>query len=344
MTVSTPEHISALATRLQNEVSSVVGEIDSITMQVKLLSFNARIEAARAGEAGLSFSVVAREMGDLAESTRRTTQKISTQTGALAADLAQISKELATSVRGTRLADLAHTNIELIDRNLYERSCDCRWWATDAAVVGVLEAPTPESRAHARERLSVILSAYTVYFDIVVADLDGNIVANGRSDLGGSIGTHQGHAAWFKSALNTGSGNEFGFESVHRSSLVRGERVLVYSCKVCQGGNADAKPLGVLGVIFKWDSLAQTIVEATPIEAADRDRTVVAILDEQGHVLAISPPRASLTLDQRAVLEPDKNSLETKVGGRPALVAHARSPGYETYRTGWHSVIVTFRA
>ena len=27
------------------------------------------------------------------------------------------------------------TNIDLIDRNLYERSCDVRWWATDSSVV-----------------------------------------------------------------------------------------------------------------------------------------------------------------------------------------------------------------
>ena len=37
--------------------------------------------------------------------------------------------------RGQRLTDLAHHMIEIIDRNLYERSCDVRWWATDAALV-----------------------------------------------------------------------------------------------------------------------------------------------------------------------------------------------------------------
>jgi hypothetical protein len=342
MAVSTPEHISALATRLHTEISSIVSEIDNINSQVKLLALNALIEAARAGQTGVSFAVVAREMGDLAESTKRTTQKISTKTGALAGELVQISKELATSVRGTRLADLAHTNIELIDRNLYERSCDCRWWATDAAVVKVLEDKTPPNQSYAHERLSVILNAYTVYFDIVVADLAGTVVVNGRSDLGQSIGTNHSTSTWFTSALHTASGNEFGFESVHKSSLVCGERVLIYSCKVCKGGNANAEPIGVLGVIFKWDSLAQTIVASTPIEEAERSRTVVCILDERAHILAISPERTSLVIDNRTILAPDKNSLETRIGGKNALVAHARSPGYETYKTGWHSVIATF--
>ena len=37
--------------------------------------------------------------------------------------------------RGERMVDLALNAVELIDRNLYERTCDVRWWATDSAVV-----------------------------------------------------------------------------------------------------------------------------------------------------------------------------------------------------------------
>ena len=36
-----------------------------------------------------------------------------------------------------------------MDRNLYERSCDVRWWATDAAVVDAIASsdyPTPARR------------------------------------------------------------------------------------------------------------------------------------------------------------------------------------------------------
>ena len=44
------------------------------------------------------------------------------------------SSILSNQVRGTRLSDLALNNIDLIDRNLYERSCDVRWWATDSSI------------------------------------------------------------------------------------------------------------------------------------------------------------------------------------------------------------------
>ena len=50
-------------------VKQETGTIDSISSQTNLLALNASIEAARAGEFGKGFSVVAKEVGDLATSS-----------------------------------------------------------------------------------------------------------------------------------------------------------------------------------------------------------------------------------------------------------------------------------
>jgi hypothetical protein len=47
--------------------------------------------------------------------------------------------------------------------------------------------------------------------------------------------------------------------------------------------------------------------------------------------------------DRTTLFATAKTSLVTSADSRAALVAHARSPGYETYRTGWHSLIIEFR-
>lgn len=341
---ATPERISELAETLLARIRGSIKEIAEINLQTRILSFNAQIEAGRAGEAGRSFAVVAQEMSDLSTRTQQASVKLEQESEVVVLELADISRQLATEVRGTRLCDLAHTNIDLIDRNLYERSCDCRWWATDAAMVAALEQPGEATVAHASARLGVILKAYTVYFDIVLANLDGLIVANGRPAENPSVGTEHKETAWFQSALATASGDEFGFQSVHPSPLVGGKRVLVYSCKVCRGGDAKAEALGVLGVVFNWDGLAQKIMHETPIEEAQRAATRVCVVDDAGTVLADSHDRilgTPLEFPERDRLFAQKKGTATvKLGGETTLVAHAQSPGFETYRTGWHSLIL----
>lgn len=341
---STPERISQLSHDLAKCIAASGSEIEQINLQTRLLSFNAQIEAARAGPAGVAFAVVGQEIVSLSHRTAEAASKLRSESQGLVSELTAISRSLSSDVRGTRLADLALVNIDVIDRNLYERSCDCRWWATDAAVVDALAQPSPQSAGFASSRLAIILKAYTVYFDIVLADLDGNIIANGRPEKYRSTGSRHADAKWFRTALACATGDEFGFQSAHRSPLAGNERVLVYSCKVCRGGQANAEPLGVLGVVFRWDALADAIVRNTPVDAADRIRTRACIVDADGLILADSAGRAleqKLELpDQKQLFALAKAHREIQLGGRPTLVGLARSPGFETYATGWNSVIL----
>ncbi len=259
-------------------------------------------------------------------------------------ELTNISQSLATNVRGTRLADLALTNIDLIDRNLYERSCDCRWWATDSSLVDALTQNTTGALEQASKRMGVILRAYTVYFDLVLADINGKIVANGRPDVYRSVGTNQSKSEWFTSAMNTRNGDEFGFNRLHESSLVKGERVLIYSAGVREQGDTNGKLIGALGIIFRWDALAQTIVENVPLSEAEKQQTRACIIDSNGLILADSwnrQLRDTLRFNGlNELMQRDKHFATLNVSDRNHCVAHARSKGFETYATGWHSIMM----
>lgn len=52
-------------------------------------------------------------------------------------ELREAGARMIGETRGERLVDLARNVIDIIGRNPYERSCDVRWWATDAARVAV---------------------------------------------------------------------------------------------------------------------------------------------------------------------------------------------------------------
>ena len=121
--------IGGLTQTMSRQLDSAFAEIQQINLRTRLLSINAQIEAARAGEAGATFGVVAGEMASLAQCTTESARRLDLDTRNSINSMIQTIQTLGSEIRGTRLSDLAMTNIDLIDRNLYERSCDVRWWA-----------------------------------------------------------------------------------------------------------------------------------------------------------------------------------------------------------------------
>ena len=336
--------ILGLVRELTLTMDNTIGEINDVNRRTKMLALNAQIEAARAGQHGAAFGVVAHEMQNLAAITGEAANQMATQTHQRIQSLVGL---IGSKVRGMRLSDLALTNIDLIDRNLFERTCDVRWWATDASVVDALANPVNSRRDHASGRLGTILNSYTVYFDLVLCDRDGRIIANGRPDQYRSAGKSMGREAWFQDALVTQSGDEYVFESAHRSSLVDDQPVLIYSAAVREGGRVDGKPLGVLGILFDWEGLAQTIVKQTPIAEDEKPNSRCLIADAEGNVLADSSGRqleshlpASVQKVFEELREQPKGFADVNIDAVPHCVAYARAPGYETYSTGWNSFIL----
>jgi hypothetical protein len=317
-------------------VRSAIAEIRDINENVKLLTLNARIEAARAGDAGAAFGVVAEEMQSLSSKTASVADGMESSTAPIK-DLVNI---IGDNARGTRLSDIALTNIDLVDRNLYERTCDVRWWATDSALVNALTTRNESDAQYASARMEVILTAYTVYVDLLLCDTSGTIIANGKPDRFKTVGRSEKDSDWFRQAIALRTGDEFTCQGPFRCSLVNGQSSLIYATAVRGEGKANERPIGVLAVIFNWSSLSQAILDSGSWDNSSRRMFV----NESGQVLAASknvPSDYSFPARKYPDLwGMDKGYCIEKVDGNSVCIAQAKSPGFETYATGWRSVII----
>lgn len=339
-----PERITTLTVQLSDNLDKVIRDIEQINLQSNILSINAKIESARAGKAGAAFSVVASEMGNLSQAITVLVEALERESSNDFKEIARINEHISTSYRGTRLSDLALTNIDLIDRNLYERSCDVRWWATDNSMVDALTQKTPQAISTACERISVILDSYTVYFDLVLCNCEGEVIANGRKNQYQSIGKNVADTKWFNDAMACASSQAYAWETVHRSPLVDNELALVYTTAVRDQGSENGQIIGALGIVFRYEDLAQTILENVPLSADEKTKSRLCIVDDSGLILADSDHK---TLEDRIDFNEKESLFAKKKGfiigeynGSKCCIAHASAPGYETYSTGWHSLII----
>ncbi len=232
-----PERIIALSQQVSKVATAKVDQVRKVTRSTRILAVNAAIEAVRAGEAGVGFEVVAKEINAFSTAINVLADELQEELSAKIEQLTGLGRNLVAQIRGARLGDLALNMIDIVDRNLYERSCDVRWWATDSAVVGCATRPEQAVRDHASRRLGVILDSYTVYLDLWIADNKGNVLANGRPNEYRSVrGTNVSSENWFRKALATADGSDFAACDIARNAALGGASVATYSTAIREKG------------------------------------------------------------------------------------------------------------
>lgn len=338
-----PETVLNLADSAATLAASKVRAIQAITRQTRILALNATIEAARAGEAGRGFGVVAQEVKSVAAEVARLSTEMDTELSAAFTELRGVGQAMAREMRGGRLVDLALGAIEIIDRNLYERTCDVRWWATDAAVVGAAANPTPETLAHVTQRLGVILSAYTVYLDLWLVSPEGRILANGRPDrFPHAHGASVASEAWFQNAVRSTGPDAYAVADIDRVPLLNNAPTATYAAPVRKGGSPDDAMIGVLGIHFDWGPQAETVVRGVRLLPTEAACTRALIVDARGRVLAASDGCGEL---EDVISLPEGGRVSGFFEKDGILTAFHRTPGYETYAgLGWRGVLVQDRS
>lgn len=102
------------------DINNKTAVINDIVFQIKLLSFNASVEAARAGEHGKGFSVVAEEVGNLAQNTSKAALEITELLNSSVDHVKQIAVE--TSEQIAKLVSL--NKVKVSNCINFSKECD----------------------------------------------------------------------------------------------------------------------------------------------------------------------------------------------------------------------------
>lgn len=335
-----PRGMRVITDTIARDLESYSQANNLIVRQIKLLAINALIEAARAGDLGKGFAVVANEVQSLADSSTTIAEKFQENVLGRIGVSRSMANGLVSQMEGDRLTDLAQTLVQLIVRNLFERTADVRWWATDTALWEALAQPEASRFAHAAGRLGVINRFYTVYLDLVLTDRSGQVVASANPSFRRQIaGQNLSGSDWVRRALATGSGDDYVVGEVEPSALHSGQDCLVYATAVREGGQSKGAVLGALGVYFDWKTQGMAIVEKEAnlplhIEA----RSTVLLLDGNGRIIASNRPKQ---LYQSFLVDYQGRKKGSYYMQNGSIVAFAKTLGYEDYDgLGWSGVVI----
>ncbi|THJ20941.1 MAG: methyl-accepting chemotaxis sensory transducer [Nitrospira sp. CG24E] len=306
-----------------------------ITSQVNILALNATIEAARAGDAGRGFGVVATEVKHLAAQAVNASKDL----GAIRSETSELQQRFAGK-EADRLSEMSQTLVQFIVRNLYERTADVRWWATDDALSRCLASLDRASIDHAVERLGLINRFYSVYLNLVLVGIDGKIIACSQPTKYPRVtGADASKLPWFQKAMATTSGDQYVVDEIAGDPLHDEKLTAVYAAAVRAEGNREGKIVGVLGVVFDWEEQAKAIVRTEPALTEDEwARSRVLLLDKRLRVIASSDNSGILL---PFVLEHQGQRKGHYLTADHEVIAFAQTHGYQEYDgLGWYAVIV----
>lgn len=330
----------------QLNIKEIIGNIENriddhrlvnarITSEITILSLNATIEAARAGDAGRGFAVVATEVKNLATQAADASKALSS----IREETSELNRRFMDKEHD-RLSEMAQTLVQLIVRNLYERTADVRWWAMDEALVNGLEAADGTALHHAAERLGLINRYYSVYLNLVLVGIDGKIMACSHPEKFPKVTRADAtRCVWFQKAMATTNGDQYVVDDIGHDSLHGDKLVAVYAAAVRKEGKPNGKIIGVLGVVFDWEEQARIIVQKEPaISEAAWKRTRVILLDNKLRVIAASDDQGILL---PFALQHQGRERGHYVNDKHDVVAYAKTLGYQEYDgLGWYAVIV----
>ena len=244
---------------------------------------------------------------------------------------------LSSSLRDGEFA--SHLLVDLLDRNLYERANDCRWWALTPELRIALSAQ--EQDRTTVERLTAILAyinqLYTVYTRLFVYDRSGRIIAstelaglNGESSIVGNIVDGDTLAA----VLALPTEQDYYVTPFKPNRLYHGRPTYIYHAAI-RHPDGLSNVVGGIGIVFDSEPEFSAMLKGGLGERADM---TAFFIDRAGRIISSTDPSrpagSILNIEPEFLQLPNDSSTSRIVlhDGNYAIMGCTVSSGYREFK------------
>jgi chemotaxis signal transduction protein/predicted nucleic-acid-binding Zn-ribbon protein len=221
----------------------------------------------------------------------------------------------------------AQISIDILIRNLFERTADIGFLATDNDIRVFIENNKnrydndfEENRKLLRNRFLEYTQKYSVYYDIVLMDTKGKILV--QLDKSKKLDKSEDNIV--ELAL---SSNEYVESFKYHDFLPDREKSLVYASKVTKTNNPNSESIGVLCLCFRFQDEMRGIFNNLKDK---KNKECLTILDKNGVVIA-SSDKYHVTLGTILEFNPNNKFSFVSHAGRDYLSKTCKTTGYQGY-------------
>lgn len=258
------------------ELSRIQSEVDGINRNLRRVVWNGRLVASQ-GVGVTGEKLVRGQLKAILLQVNNAGSRMRERTGQAIMELYRTSLGRARQ----QSAELARLAADIMDRNLYERANDCRWWALSPVLREVLALPED---AQSSERLTAVLATinglYTVYTRLVVFDATGKIRALSNDNLDHSLLGTSIDAELLQATLALGDSQRYAVSRFGPTALNGGVPTSVYLAAV--RASDGVRPVGGIAIVFN----AEREFRAMLTDVLDGRNGIAAFIDSDGCVIA----------------------------------------------------------
>ncbi|MBS1208173.1 MAG: chemotaxis signal transduction protein [Proteobacteria bacterium] len=309
---------------------SILDSAQRVNTALRIVVWNGSIEAIRNQD--ISHEPLKAILRQIQQAGAETAQAFSDAIGKL------ITMEVSSYLRtGSDLARLAGN---IMDRNLYERSDDCRWWALTSELRAILAQPALSAEDSGRMEgiLTEINTLYTVYTRLFVFDTAGCVLA--ASNLHGDEITLRGEVLsddWVKHALALTQTRQYVVSPFSPTYLYAGFPTYVYAAAIRAPEHED-KVVGGIGIVFdSGPEFRRMLDDCLP----DFPGAYALYVERDSRRVIAESSGAGLGIGEAVQLDPaffdllpgQSHEALTVFRGQYNVVAAVASNGYREYKT-----------